>query len=90
MHIQKFIISELTIQLEGAPVGFGRPGWLECIVIRVADDGAGLNSEKILRKAKERGLVAEDEELSRQQVNDLIFMPGFSTADVVSDVAAFF
>ena len=57
------------------------------IVIRVADDGAGLNSEKILRKAKERGLVAEDEELSRQQVNDLIFMPGFSTADVVSDVS---
>ena len=57
------------------------------IVIRVADDGAGLNSEKILRKARERGLVAEDEELTRQQINDLIFMPGFSTADVVSDVS---
>ncbi len=57
------------------------------IVIRVADDGAGLNSEKILRKARERGLIGEDEELGRQQVNDLIFMPGFSTADVVSDVS---
>ncbi len=57
------------------------------IVIRVADDGAGLNSEKILRKARERGLVGEEEDLTRQQINDLIFMPGFSTADVVSDVS---
>ncbi len=57
------------------------------IVIRVADDGAGLNADKILRKARERGLVGDEEELSRQQVNDLIFMPGFSTADVVSDVS---
>ena len=57
------------------------------IVIRVADDGAGLNSDKILRKARERGLVGDEEELTRQQINDLIFMPGFSTADVVSDVS---
>jgi two-component system chemotaxis sensor kinase CheA len=57
------------------------------IVIRVADDGGGLNGERILRKARERGLVAEDEELSQQQIHDLIFMPGFSTADVVSDVS---
>ena len=57
------------------------------IVIRVADDGAGLNADKILRKARERGLVGDEDELSRQQINDLIFMPGFSTADVVSDVS---
>lgn len=57
------------------------------IVIRVADDGAGLNGDRILRKARERGLVAEDEELSPQQINELIFMPGFSTAEVVSDVS---
>jgi two-component system chemotaxis sensor kinase CheA len=56
-------------------------------VIRVADDGAGLNGERILRKARERGLVAEDEELTPQQINELIFMPGFSTAEVVSDVS---
>ena len=57
------------------------------IVIEISDDGAGLNSEKILAKARERGIVGADEELSQEQIADLIFAPGFSTADQVSDVS---
>jgi len=57
------------------------------IVIEIKDDGAGLNFKKILSKAIEKGLVGKDERLSDDQVADLIFKPGFSTADVVSDVS---
>lgn len=57
------------------------------IVIEISDDGAGLNKEKILRKARERGLVREDEVVSDEGINDLIFLPGFSTAEIVSDVS---
>ncbi|MDX1250750.1 MAG: chemotaxis protein CheA [Gammaproteobacteria bacterium] len=57
------------------------------IVIEISDDGAGLNKEKILRKARERGLVKEDEVVSEEGINDLIFLPGFSTAEIVSDVS---
>ncbi len=57
------------------------------IVIEIKDDGAGLNREKILSKARQNGLVGEDERLSDEQIDDLIFRPGFSTADVVSDVS---
>jgi two-component system chemotaxis sensor kinase CheA len=57
------------------------------IVIEIADDGAGLNKGKILRKAKERGLVKDDVALSDEKIYELIFMPGFSTAEQVSDVS---
>ena len=57
------------------------------VIIRVADDGAGLNSEKIFAKALERGLVHESDKLGEQQINQLIFQPGFSTADVVTDIS---
>jgi len=57
------------------------------IVIEIKDDGAGLNKEKILSKAKQNGLVSQEERLSDDQIYDLIFRPGFSTADVVSDVS---
>lgn len=57
------------------------------IVIEISDDGAGLNEQKILQKAIERGLVATDETLSAEKIHELIFMPGFSTADVLSDVS---
>jgi two-component system chemotaxis sensor kinase CheA len=56
------------------------------IVIEVTDDGAGLNREKILSKAIERGLPAS-ETMSDNEVWMLIFEPGFSTADVVTDVS---
>ncbi len=57
------------------------------IVIEITDDGKGLNKERILQKAIERGLVREGESLSDSMINDLIFRPGFSTAEVVSDVS---
>jgi two-component system, chemotaxis family, sensor kinase CheA len=57
------------------------------IIIEVRDDGAGLNKAKILSKARERGLVAPDQELTEEQIDNLIFMPGFSTADQISDVS---
>ncbi|WP_374676313.1 chemotaxis protein CheA [Ideonella sp.] len=56
------------------------------IVIEVRDDGRGLNREKLLKKARERGLDAPDT-LTDQEVYGLIFAPGFSTADVVTDVS---
>ncbi|NVJ60339.1 MAG: chemotaxis protein CheA [Gammaproteobacteria bacterium] len=57
------------------------------IVIEIVDDGAGINREKVLSKAIERGLVQENQELSEAEIDQLIFEPGFSTADVVSDVS---
>lgn len=57
------------------------------IVIQVGDDGHGLNRDKIRAKAIARGLVAPTAELSDDEIDRLIFLPGFSTADVVSDVS---
>ena len=57
------------------------------IIIEITDDGAGLNLEKILSKAISSGIVAESDKLSDEEIADLIFRPGFSTADVVSDVS---
>nr|WP_298165035.1 chemotaxis protein CheA [uncultured Pseudomonas sp.] len=57
------------------------------IVIEVADDGGGLNKAKILRKAVERGLVAEGQSLADKDIFNLIFEPGFSTAEQVSNLS---
>ena len=57
------------------------------IVIEIVDDGAGLNKGRILSKAIERGLVKSDEVLADERIYELIFLPGFSTAEVVSDVS---
>lgn len=56
------------------------------VVIEVADDGAGLSRERILGKARERGLPVSDS-MSDQEVWQLIFEPGFSTAEIVTDVS---
>ena len=56
------------------------------IVIEVRDDGRGLNRDKLLKKARERGLDAPDS-MTDADVWSLIFAPGFSTADVVTDVS---
>ncbi|WP_268248184.1 chemotaxis protein CheW [Paludibacterium paludis] len=56
------------------------------IVIEVTDDGAGLDRERILAKARERGMTVS-EALSDNEVWNLIFEPGFSTASVVTDVS---
>ncbi len=56
------------------------------ILIEVKDDGAGLNREKIMKKARERGLAVRDD-MSDFEVWQLIWEPGFSTADQISDVS---
>lgn len=56
------------------------------IVIEVRDDGRGMNRERILQKARERGMDVSDN-MPDQEVWQLIFAPGFSTADVVTDVS---
>ena len=57
------------------------------IVIQIIDDGNGLDRDRILSKAVENGLVAESDRLTDEQICDLIFKPGFSTADQVSDIS---
>jgi len=57
------------------------------ILIEVRDDGGGLNREKILGKAIEKGLATPEQQLSDQEIYALIFAPGFSTADQVSDIS---
>lgn len=57
------------------------------IVIEVADDGRGINREKVLAKARQRGLIAADAMLGPEEIDELIFMPGFSTAEAVSSIS---
>jgi two-component system, chemotaxis family, sensor kinase CheA len=57
------------------------------IVIEVSDDGGGLKKDRILAKAVEKGLVAEGAELSDQEIYKLIFEPGFSTVEQVSNLS---
>ena len=57
------------------------------IIIDITDDGRGLNTEKIFQKALENGLVTADQQLTDSEINELIFKPGFSTADAVSDLS---
>lgn len=57
------------------------------IVIEVHDDGKGLNEDKILSKAIANGLIGPAENLSSEAIQNLIFLPGFSTAEVVTDVS---
>jgi chemosensory pili system protein ChpA (sensor histidine kinase/response regulator) len=57
------------------------------VVLEVADDGAGLNREAIRKRGEERGLVRKDAVLSDNDLDMLIFEPGFSTADEVSRLA---
>ena len=56
------------------------------ILIEVRDDGRGLSREKLLRKAREKGIPCSDD-MSDQEVWQLIFAPGFSTAEVVTDIS---
>ena len=57
------------------------------IVIEVADDGRGLNTERIRQKAIDRGLIDPQANLSEQDIHALVFAAGFSTADSVSDLS---
>lgn len=57
------------------------------VFVEIADDGTGLDAEKIFAKAVDRGLVAPDATLSPEECFNLIFEPGFSTAEQVTDVS---
>ena len=57
------------------------------IVIEIKDDGRGLNPDRIRAKAIERGLIREDESLDEESIFELIFAPGFSTAEQVTDLS---
>ncbi|MDF1719899.1 MAG: chemotaxis protein CheA [Minwuia sp.] len=57
------------------------------ILIVIRDDGKGINREVVLRKARERGIVAPEQNLSNEEIDNLIFAAGFSTADAVTDVS---
>ncbi len=69
-----------TITLAAEHAGAG-------VIIRVSDDGRGLDEERIRSKAVERGLISADAQLSPGQVWELIFAPGFSTAREISNVS---
>jgi two-component system chemotaxis sensor kinase CheA len=57
------------------------------VVVELSDDGRGLNRDKIVAKAIERGLIASDKGMSESDVFNLIFAPGFSTADAITDLS---
>ena len=57
------------------------------IVIEISDDGRGINRERVRGIAVSRGLIAEDVVLTDDEIDNLIFLPGFSTADAVSDIS---
>ena len=57
------------------------------IVIEIADDGRGIDRERVRKIALDKGLIAPDAVLSDEQIDNLIFLPGFSTAAVVSDIS---
>ena len=57
------------------------------IVIAVSDDGRGINRSKVLERAIERGIVHGDAALSDEEIDQLIFAPGFSTAETVSNIS---
>ncbi|MEM1237824.1 MAG: chemotaxis protein CheA [Pseudomonadota bacterium] len=57
------------------------------VVLEVIDDGAGIDREKVLARARDKGLVAPGAELSPSEIDHLLFLPGFSTADQVSSLS---
>jgi len=57
------------------------------VVIEIADDGRGLNREKILAKAVQNGVIDKDTQLTDTEIYQLIFAPGFSTAEKITDVS---
>ena len=57
------------------------------VLIEISDDGAGINRSKVRRIAEDKGLVPRDQQLSDAETDALLFLPGFSTASVVSDLS---
>lgn len=57
------------------------------VCITVSDDGRGIDPEKVRKKAVEKGLISVDAQLSKEELINLIFLPGFSTAEKVTDIS---
>ncbi|HZV08774.1 MAG TPA: chemotaxis protein CheW, partial [Novosphingobium sp.] len=57
------------------------------ILIEIADDGAGINRARVFAKAVEKGLISPDAQLSKEDIDNLIFAPGFSTAASITNVS---
>jgi two-component system, chemotaxis family, sensor kinase CheA len=57
------------------------------VIVELADDGRGLNTDRIRAKGIERGLITSEQEMSADQIHALIFKPGFSTSETVSDMS---
>ena len=57
------------------------------VIVELRDDGRGLNRDRILAKAIEKGLVAPNHSLTESEINALIFAPGFSTAEQITDIS---
>lgn len=71
---------EGTIQLSATHAGSN-------ILIHVADDGGGINRERLLAKAIEKGILPAGANPSEEEIDELLFHPGFSTAEKVTDVS---
>jgi two-component system chemotaxis sensor kinase CheA len=71
-----------TVRVEARPEG-------DNVIIEIADDGAGMDVARVGKKALEKGLVTQDQlaAMGSREILDLIFLPGFSTAEQVSDVS---
>ena len=69
-----------TIRFDATTIG-------NSVCITISDDGNGIDPQKILSKAIEKGLVSADATLTNEQILDLIFLPGFSTAENVSNIS---
>jgi two-component system chemotaxis sensor kinase CheA len=57
------------------------------IVIEVSDDGRGINRERVRAKAIEKGLISPDVNMTDEEIDNIIFLPGFSTASAISDIS---
>jgi two-component system chemotaxis sensor kinase CheA len=57
------------------------------VVVEISDDGGGMNRKRLLARAIERGIVQKDQELTDEEILRLIFAPGFSTAEQVTDLS---
>ncbi|WP_424930523.1 chemotaxis protein CheA [Amaricoccus tamworthensis] len=57
------------------------------VLIEVSDDGAGINRERVFQIAVDKGLISPDAQLSNSEIDNLLFLPGFSTAEKVSDLS---
>lgn len=57
------------------------------VIIQISDDGAGMNPEIIRNKAISKGIISPEKKLSKKEILDLVFLPGFSTASKVTDIS---